>query len=118
MLLKSHYHVGSNAEEIQAQKEEHQAFQDTAKVMSITDTVQVRAFSSVLNVIRSHLGHVRLRLSVTERGASTTAIVQTDRDEEFDTRQQSVAVVETTRRHQSRTIDAVTRVRSFPQKRR
>jgi len=33
VLLKSHYHVGSNAEEIQAQKEEHQAFQETAKVM-------------------------------------------------------------------------------------
>ncbi|KAE9527670.1 hypothetical protein AGLY_012743 [Aphis glycines] len=31
VLLKSHYHVGSNAEEIQAQKEEHQAFQETAK---------------------------------------------------------------------------------------
>uniref|UniRef100_A0A2H8TYV8 SEC14 domain and spectrin repeat-containing protein 1 n=1 Tax=Melanaphis sacchari TaxID=742174 RepID=A0A2H8TYV8_9HEMI len=31
VLLKSHCHVGSNAEEIQAQKEEHQAFQETAK---------------------------------------------------------------------------------------
>ncbi|XP_025418579.1 SEC14 domain and spectrin repeat-containing protein 1-B isoform X2 [Sipha flava] len=31
VLLKSHYHVGSDAEEIQAQKEEHQAFQETAK---------------------------------------------------------------------------------------
>lgn len=31
VLLKSHYHVGSNAEEIQSQKEEHQAFQETAK---------------------------------------------------------------------------------------
>lgn len=33
VLLKSHYHVGSNVEEIQTQKEEHQAFQETAKVI-------------------------------------------------------------------------------------
>lgn len=33
VLLKSHYHVGSNTEEIQSQKEEHQAFQETAKVI-------------------------------------------------------------------------------------
>ncbi|XP_050422476.1 SEC14 domain and spectrin repeat-containing protein 1-B [Adelges cooleyi] len=31
VLLKSHCHVGANADEIQTQKEEHQSFQETAK---------------------------------------------------------------------------------------
>jgi hypothetical protein len=32
VMLKSHTHVGCNVSEIQNQKDEHQAFQDTAKV--------------------------------------------------------------------------------------
>lgn len=31
-MLKSHTHIGCNVSEIQNQKDEHQAFQDTAKV--------------------------------------------------------------------------------------
>lgn len=31
-MLKSHTHVGCNVSEIQNQKDEHQAFQDTGKV--------------------------------------------------------------------------------------
>jgi hypothetical protein len=31
-MLKAHVHVGCNVYEIQSQKEEHQSFQETAKV--------------------------------------------------------------------------------------
>jgi hypothetical protein len=34
VMLKSHSHIGCNVSEIQNQKDEHQAFQDTAKVNS------------------------------------------------------------------------------------
>jgi hypothetical protein len=32
VMLKAHVHVGCNVYEIQSQKEEHQSFQETAKV--------------------------------------------------------------------------------------
>jgi hypothetical protein len=35
VMLKSHTHIGCNVSEIQNQKDEHQAFQDTAKVRCI-----------------------------------------------------------------------------------
>lgn len=75
-------------------------------------------FSFFVTFIRPFSGHVRLRLSVTERGSGSAAIVQADRDEKFYTRQQPVAVLETARRHQSGTIDTITRVYRLPQKRR
>lgn len=34
-MLKSHTHIGCNVSEIQNQKDEHQAFQDTAKVSEL-----------------------------------------------------------------------------------
>lgn len=34
-MLKSHTHIGCNVSEIQNQKDEHQAFQDTAKVSDL-----------------------------------------------------------------------------------
>lgn len=53
VLLKSHCHVGSNAEEINAQKDEHQAFQETAQVRtrrstSFVSTLYVSMVSSWL----------------------------------------------------------------------
>lgn len=35
VMLKSHTHIGCNVSEIQNQKDEHQAFQDTAKVSDL-----------------------------------------------------------------------------------
>lgn len=40
-MLKSHTHVGCSVSEIQNQKDEHQAFQDTAKVSAESSTFQV-----------------------------------------------------------------------------
>jgi hypothetical protein len=40
VMLKSHTHVGCNVSEIQNQKDEHQAFQDTAKVSLVAFKLQ------------------------------------------------------------------------------
>lgn len=87
--------MGSNAEEIQAQKEEHQAFQETAKVIYATIAIiafcdlnsndkTLGDFTRVIFIIYIYCnqffmsfftGHIRLWVSVTERRVGPAAIV-------------------------------------------
>lgn len=55
-MLKSHTHIGCNVSEIQNQKDEHQAFQDTAKVSDLkTQTLLLIYFQIIQGVINSQL---------------------------------------------------------------
>lgn len=53
VMLKSHTHVGCNVSEIQNQKDEHQAFQDTAKV-SVEHSTFENQFLTFLFFPRAH----------------------------------------------------------------
>ena len=52
VMLKSHTHIGCNVSEIQNQKDEHQAFQDTAKVSELCTFL--RGFANAIKIAIFH----------------------------------------------------------------
>lgn len=72
-MLKSHTHVGCNVSEIQNQKDEHQAFQDTAKV-NVSHSKCNRIFLSSL--FSSTTGHIQLWDSAIKCRFFASSIVQ------------------------------------------
>lgn len=88
VMLKSHTHVGCNVSEIQNQKDEHQAFQDTAKVSASADIkmcFEIALFSHQNATLCTE--HIQLWHSASKCRICTSTIVQAQlRQESRDNR--------------------------------
>lgn len=71
VMIKSHTHVGCNIYEIQTQKDEHQVFQETAKVEFLEFQCNQRLILVLLIT-----GHIQLRLPAAECLLSSPTVLQ------------------------------------------